>query len=220
MWKVFPKLGLLKLLFSAFSAFFLTALIFLLSIKSGGSILGWGQFGAAFEIAMPVTIAFIVLIFILGKWGWLLIWKFPYLEAILHKTVCPNLNGTWKGTIQSNFSVGNEAPVSKAVTLTIVADIFGFKVSLNSNDDYQRSKVVQSELYKDPRTNTFYLSYIFEAEVPIPLPTDDRLFDGAAKLEVIILENSTQLRGAYWTNRAWQRKQNTAGVITLERSNS
>lgn len=215
MWKVFPKLGLLKFLFGTFSALFLSALILLFSIKTNGSILSWGRFGAAFELAMPVTIAFIVLIFVIGKWGWLLIWKCPGLGSIMNKSVCPNLNGTWKGTIQSNYLGQDGNPVSKAVTLNITADIFGFKVSLNSDDNYQNSKVVQSEIYKDLRTNTFYLSYIFEAEVLIPEETDDRLFEGAAKLEVIMVDNSTQLRGTYWTNRAWQRRLNTAGMIRL-----
>lgn len=218
MWKVFPRLGLLKFLFVAFSALFLSVLILLFSTKNNGSILSWNQFSSAFEIATPVTIAFIVLIFVIGKWGWLLIWKCPGLGAIMHKSVCPNLNGTWKGTIQSNYLGPDGNPVSKDVTLNINADIFGFKVNLNSDDNYQSSKVVQSEIYKDPRTNTFYLSYIFEAEVPIPEETDDRLFEGAAKLEVIMVDNSTQLKGTYWTNRAWQRKLNTAGIITAKKT--
>lgn len=131
----------------------------------------------------------------------------------------PNLNGIWEGTIQSNYLGEDGESTTKAVTLIIDADVFGFNVILNSDDNYQSSKVVQSEIYKDPRTNTFYLSYIFEAEVPIPEETDDRLFEGAAKLEVIMVDNSTLLKGTYWTNRAWQRK-NTAGVITAKRAGS
>lgn len=220
MWRVFPKLGLLKLLFAVFSALFLSALILLFSNKFTGGALKWENFGAAFEIATPVTMVFIALVFIIGKWGWLLIWKSPGVGPIMHKFVCPNLNGTWNGMIQSNYLGPDESAVSKAVTFTITADLFGFKVNLKSDDNYQSSKVVQSEIYRDPRTGTFYLSYLFESEVPIPEETDDRLFEGAAKLEIVTENGSTQLKGTYWTNRAWQRRKNTAGIITATKSSS
>ena len=32
--------------------------------------------------------------------------------------------------------------------------------------------------------------------------------------------NDTQLKGTYWTNRAWQRRLNTAGMINVKRSSS
>jgi hypothetical protein len=102
------------------------------------------------------------------------------------------------------------------VELIIRADLFGVSLALRSLDGYQESQVIQSELYRDPRTGTFYLSYIFEASVPIPQKTDDRVFDGASKLEIIINEENTVLKGTYWTNRAWQRGLNTAGLISMK----
>ena len=67
-------------------------------------------------------------------------------------------------------------------------------------------------------TKCFYLSYIFEAHVPAPQATDDRMFEGAAKLEVVFDADDTELKGTYWTNRAWQRGLNTAGTMTASRS--
>lgn len=217
MWKVFPKLGLIKLLLAIFSALFLSALILLMS--TNGEELSWNNFGDSFKLSTSITLIFIAVIYVIGKWGWLLFWKLPLLGELLHKTVCPNLNGKWLGKVQSNYTDENGNKVSKEVELTIKADLFGFSLALKSLDGYQESKVIQSELYRDPRTGTFYLSYIFEASVPIPKETDDRVFDGAAKLEIIINDENTVLKGTYWTNRAWQRGMNTAGLITMEKAN-
>ncbi|ASK19251.1 Cap15 family cyclic dinucleotide receptor domain-containing protein [Halomonas sp. N3-2A] len=217
MWKVLPKLGLLKLLLAIFSALFLSALILL--IGPDGGDLSWGNFGDSFKLATPITLIFVAIIFCIGKWGWLIFWKLPFLGSVLHKAVCPNLNGKWLGEVHSSYTDENGKKTVKEVELTIKADLFGFNLALRSLDGYQGSKVIQSELYRDPRTGTFYLSYIFEALVPIPKDTDDRFFEGAAKLEIIINEENTVLKGTYWTNRAWQRGMNTAGLITMERKN-
>ncbi|WP_185233780.1 Cap15 family cyclic dinucleotide receptor domain-containing protein [Teredinibacter franksiae] len=219
MWKVFPKVGLLKVLFSIFSALFLTVLIIVVGGDQGAG-LTWGDFGAAFRLATPITLIFIGFIYVVGKWGWLFLWKAPILGRVMHASVCPNLNGKWLGKIQSSYRDADGNNAAKDVELTIKADIFGFDISLRSSDGYQDSKVIQSELYKDPRTNTFYLSYIFEASVPIPDESDDRAFEGAAKLEIIVSAEDTVLKGTYWTNRAWQRGKNTAGVLTITRENS
>lgn len=160
MWKVFPKLGLLKAIFAVFSALFLAALIYFIGPHQTESIT-WNDFGPSFKLATPITLLFIGLVYVIGKWGWMLLWKAPLLGKIMHTTVCPDLNGSWVGTIHSSFKNGDGENVTKEVGLTIKADIFGFDIYLRSSDGYQESKVVQSELYKDPRTNTFYLSYIF-----------------------------------------------------------
>jgi hypothetical protein len=220
MWKVFPKLGMLKLLFLVFSVLFISSLILFVSPRISNNPLGWIDFSSALKLSTPVTFVFLSIVYLVGKWGWLAFWKCPVLGDILDKSVCPNLNGEWRGVVQSNYQGKDETQVSKGVLLHIEANLFGFNVSLKSNDGYQESKVVQSEIYKDSRTNTFYLSYIFEAYVPIPEESDDRMFEGAAKLEVVNSDAGTELKGTYWTNRAWQRGKNTAGMIMLSRIKS
>ena len=166
MWRVFTKLGLFKLLLTIFSALFLAALILSLGPHCGS--ISWDNFGDSFKLATPITLIFIAIIFVAVKWGWLVLWKFPFIGQIMHESVCPNLNGKWLGEIHSNFTDESGKNIVKEVELTIKADLFGFNLALRSLDGYQESKVIQSELYRDPRTNTFYLSYIFEALVPIP----------------------------------------------------
>ena len=76
---------------------------------------------------------------------------------------------------------------------------------------------MQSEILKDPRDDTFYLSYIYEAVVDQPKATDDSKFDGAARLDVRFENGEVQLVGKYWTNRGWQRNMQTAGTISLQK---
>lgn len=218
MWKVLPLLGLMKFIFAAFSALLLAVLIlFIDSTPKPDISLSWDDFGQVFELASFVTICFIVIVFIIGKWVWIVFWRMPWLNNILNKTVCPDLNGTWSGYIESNYLDNEGRRTKKDVELKVKADFFGFSIMLKSLDGYQSSKVVQSAIYRDPRTSTFYISYIYEADVPIPEETDDRYFEGAGKLEVKLDDGLIMLEGTYWTNRAWQRKKNTAGIIKLKR---
>ncbi len=218
MWKVFPMLGLLKLVFTAFSALLLAVLVvFFEYTQKSGLNLTWGNFGQAFEMAAPVAILFIGIVYIIGKWIWKVFWKIPWLNHILNKHVCPDLNGIWSGHTESNYPNNEGNRTKKDVEVKIKADIFGFSIFQKSLDGYQSSKVVQSEIYRDSRTNTFYISYIYEANVPDPEETDDRHFEGAGKLEVKFDGDLVLLEGTFWTNRAWQRKKNTAGIIKLAR---
>src|SRR5690606_42040155 len=103
MWKVFPKLGLLKLLLAIFSALFLSALILL--IGANGGELSWNNFGDSFNLSTPITLLFLAVIFVIGKWGWLLFWKLPFLGVLLQKTVCPYICGQWPGAVHSSYPV-------------------------------------------------------------------------------------------------------------------
>lgn len=216
MWRVLPRLGLLKLIFLIFSCLYFSVLFLIL--HQNGSTIDASLDGLinALKISTPVTLLFIGIIFILGKWGWLVLWKCPVIGRLLHKFVCPNLNGNWKGLVRSNFFDDHHNGVE--VNIDIKCDIFGYRVFVKSFDEYQQSKVTQSQIHKDAQTGAFYLSYIFQSTVPFPKETDDRLFEGAARLEIIIEKNRTTLRGTYWTNRAWQRRLNTAGILTAERA--
>lgn len=216
MWKVLPNFALIKLLFFVFSTLLLSAIFFFLDGRSGNQ-LSWSDFVDSTKLVTPITILFFVIIFFIGKKGWMLFWKLPVLGKLLNINVCPNLNGRWVGEIYSSFSKDGELNIVKEVELTAKADFFGFDLSLRSLDGYQDSKVIQSELYRDSRSNTFYLYYIFEASVLIPEEEDDRTFEGAAKLEVVIDKSGALLKGNYWTNRAWQRGKNTAGKIMMRR---
>jgi len=107
---------------------------------------------------------------------------------------------------------------SKSIAMSVKADMFGFSISVSSEDGYSGSTVLHSEITKHPQTGQFFISYLFQGEVPNPESTDDALYDGAAKLAIIFNDSGEMtLSGHYWTNRAWQRGLNTAGLIRLTR---
>jgi hypothetical protein len=176
------------------------------------------RFISALYLATPATLIFAGVVLFLGKWGWRVAWKLPYLGTQLNLGVCPDLNGEWHGTIASNFSqVGGEL-LRKDLTVTIKADFFGVTMSVQSNDRYSRSEVIASELYRDTRTGAFFLLYLFEGTVDLPEQSDDSTFQGAARLRVRFEGADLHLVGTFWTNRAWHRGENTAGVIELVHS--
>jgi len=205
MWKVLPKFFLFKTIFFGFFI-----VVTFISIDR--------SFANAIELSSIIILGFMAFVLVLAKWLWKPLWSIPKLDNILNRKVCPDLNGEWSGVVISNFP-GQGSQSHTKVKMKIEADFLGFSLFLNSEDGYSKSSVVQSEIYKDPKTGIYYLSYIFEAEVHLPKQNDDRLFDGAARLEVIHLEDQQlKLKGTYWTNRAWQRNLNTAGIIELTRN--
>lgn len=217
MWNVLPKLSLFKFLLIAFSALLLAGVLLFIPVEVRGTqAYTWQSYREILEIATPISLLYLACLYLLGKVGWKLFWLIPRLGPLLERWVCPNLNGEWSGKIESNYSDASNNFVSKDVSMTIKADFFGFKITTHSKDNYQNSKVILSSLTRDTHTDTFYISYIFESRVPVPMPTDDRIFEGAAKLEVVFRDDgSLMLDGVYWTNRAWQRNLNTAGRIRL-----
>jgi hypothetical protein len=217
MWKVLPRVGLVKAIAFLFATLFLSVILIFLGDDNYSLNLSFNNLLEVAAHATGISLIFSFFIWLIAKWGWKGIWFIPKLDNLLNKHVCPNLNGKWVGQITSTFKDENGDSVSKTVEMSISADFIGFDIRLRSLDQYQRSTVVQSEIFKDTRNGNFYISYLFESVIDQPLPTDDSKFDGAAKLAVRFEENNILLVGTYWTNRAWQRGQNTAGKIELRR---
>ena len=205
MWQVLPKFGVFKI--TAFILAVITTSFFIWSTEGWLGLVSFfsdGGPGELLRVITPIVLSFLGVIWFLGAIAWKLLWKLPLFGGLLNQKVCPNLNGVWQGYTE----------------MTISATFFGFRIEFRSLDEYQKSKVVQSEIYKDPRDGSFQVSYIFEAEVEDPKPTDDSKFDGAAKLKVqYFKDKDLELSGVYWTNRAWQRGMQTAGKIRLSRLN-
>ena len=182
MWKVLPKFGIAKII--------LLLLCLLLTVGLVWSTQGWigltGFFaddglGIVSGIVTPVLLVFVCVIWLLGKFVWRWFWRIPIIGKLLNQKVCPDLNGCWMGNIVSMY---DGQRIEKEVKMNIDASFFGFTMHLQSTDGYQRSTVMQSELLKDSRDGSFYLSYIFESVVDQPKPTDQPKFDGAARLHV------------------------------------
>jgi hypothetical protein len=221
MWQVLPKFGVFKI--TAFILAVITTSFFIWSTEGWLGLVSFfsdGGPGELLRVITPIVLSFLGVIWFLGAIAWKLVWKLPLFGGLLNQKVCPNLNGVWQGFTESTHKDVNGNRVTTPVEMTINATFFGFRIEFRSLDEYQKSKVVQSEIYKDPRDGSFQVSYIFEAEVEDPKPTDDSKFDGAAKLKVqYFKDKDLELSGVYWTNRAWQRGMQTAGKIRLSRLN-
>ncbi|WP_444917031.1 hypothetical protein [Microbulbifer sp. JMSA003] len=218
MWKVLPQFGLLKLLIFLLSAIATSALAW----ATGGwlsfvSFFSAEGFGKLIGVLTPIFIIFLAVVWLFGSIFWKWVWAIPGLGDMLNKNVCPDINGEWIGFTESTYKDESGNPVKTEVELTVKASFFSLDMKLKSTNEYQRSTVIQSEIYKDPRNGSFYVSYIFESVVDRPEAKDDSKFDGAAKLNVRFKDSEIELVGVYWTNRTWQRSGQTAGTIHLTR---
>ncbi|EKO3438038.1 hypothetical protein NTE19_001884 [Vibrio fluvialis] len=220
MWKIFPKLGLAKLFMTAICLLVATGMVSLTDGLSGvASFYKNGGFEVVSSLTFPVLLISMGTTWLLGTYVWRLVWKIPYIgTTVLNQKVCPDLNGTWVGKTVSTYLDEEGKRKEKEVKLEIKATFFDFDIRLVSLDNYQRSTVVQSEIYKDHRDGSFYLSYIFESVIDQPLESDDSKFDGSAKLHIRFEEKDVKLVGVYWTNRCWQKGEQTAGSIALHKS--
>ena len=202
MWKVLPKFGVIKALAIFFSTMFVSSVIwFFGDIVDFKVSIDVNNFFDVILFSGSVSIVFVLVIMLLAKFLWRVIWCLPIIGKICNRHVCPDLNGVWEGWITSNYKDENGNNIVKDVRMTIKADFLGFNIKLISLDNYQHSTVVQSEIYKDPRDGNYYISYVYESVVDVPKPTDDSKFDGAARLAVRMEDGSFKLVGLYWKNR-------------------
>ncbi len=158
MWKVLPRFGLIKGAGYLFTVLLLSVVVFLLGDSSGTVSFGGAGFIEAVKLSGIVSLIFVLIVWLLAKWGWKPFWKDHRLGRLLNKTVCPDINGSWRGEIVSSFKDSEGKPISKEVQMEIKADFLGLDINLVSIDKYQRSTVVQSEIYKDSRDGFFYIS--------------------------------------------------------------
>jgi hypothetical protein len=172
--------------------------------------------------------------------AWRLLWLLPFFQR-----KAPPLDGEWSGAVSSNWSIverlkdaakqaGGAAldvdalasPLPELLEVPVTARIrttfAGIHLELESADHrYQVSSLKVVELKPATEAGDAVLSYVFEGRVLSPVPGDVTTFDGAASL--IVKKDAHGhlcLSGPTWTNRAWSRGLNTAGVLRLKRIRS
>lgn len=140
----------------------------------------------------------------------------------------PDIDGKWKGAICSNWPIVSELLNSQKteqlpkfcsipVSVRIKVRLFFVNVHLTSPDDYSKSHTIVVGVQKSPAGDGIRLSYIYENETTVPLPTDSGKHLGAAYLDLVTEEGRQVLKGHYWTDRNWTKGLNTAGTIQLAR---
>lgn len=180
----------------------------------------YALFGISFASTLNAILFAFVLIILLGKFGLLFIRKFPpKISLWIYKNIFPDINGTWAGSITSNWGQHDE-PTSKPVKVTIKYDFFTTKMSFESSDGLTTSELVMSKVERDSRIEKFKLYYLFDAVTQQHESTDERSHHGSACLIINYDNDIPVMKGTYWTDRNWRSNQNTAGEISLMLQNS
>lgn len=154
------------------------------------------------KLAPTVLTIDFVIIFIFSQW----LWKIPFLKPWLVKI--PNLNGTWKGVIKSNWinPETHQKPDPIPVILTINQTLFDISCVMRTAEMTSYSFVSGFEINGEMQIKRLIYSYNSKPNMDVRYRSPEHfgtmLFD--------IIENSSQkLKGEYWTER------NTTGIIEM-----
>jgi|GEM_PF-3173590 len=162
-------------------------------------------------VDLPFLKAFSYTITSLTFLAWLFgkyLWKYCYLDYF-KEHFCPNFNGEWIASVSSNYN-GNTVV---QFPIKIEADFFSIK--MRGDTTIGRSYAPYCRVMR-AEDDSFELLYMFKVTNDIPSDSDTNFYEGAARLRVIDIKTMS-MRGVFWTNRCWQNRKNTAGVITLSR---
>lgn len=185
-------------------------------------------------VSLGVTLTGLLLLVVFaptGRWSpWRFLWR---VLPVLNEAVFPDLNGTWEGSQESNWSkidAMRKAACQKSalaadfadsidllqlpITLEIKTSLFELHVfailpTTDSTSVSAASRLIRSQ---DGR-NILY--YVFTQETGLISSTDESVHDGAARL--VYYPGQLELSGTYWTKRMWQAGLNTAGRLKVTR---
>jgi hypothetical protein len=184
--------------------------------------------------SLGVTVTGLVLLIVFAPTGrlspWRLLWRaIPAMNA----AVFPDLNGTWDGTQESNWSkidamrkaacqkgalsadfLDAVGLMSLPITLEIKASLFELHVYAILPKTESTSVSAASRLIRS-QDGRYILYYVFTQETGLISSTDESVHDGAARL--IFYPDQNELSGTYWTKRMWQAGLNTAGRLKVTR---
>lgn len=158
------------------------------------------------EFMKPIsTVLSVDMLFILAfiKWGW----RWPYLQGWL--VPYPDLNGTWIGTIQTNWKDPHTgvSPGPIATMLTI-QQTFGH-ISCVMRTKEMVSYSFEEGFRIDPERQRKQLTYSYTSKPNVNLRDRSTPHDGTATLNIIATPRARKLEGEYWTQRG------TAGTLSL-----
>lgn len=151
------------------------------------------------------------------------LWHVKYLGERLNRWIGIDLNGSYLAVFESNYQLLKKDPTNTSNALSapsaprpVYIEVTWEKIIINmeSGDKPSESASKSSPVrIKKNEDGKITLEYLYQAEVPNPATTDERYYDGAAKLSY--QPNDGSLTGLYWTNRCYHKGENTAGRITL-----
>jgi hypothetical protein len=164
-----------------------------------------GPFGVPRWSMAAATVVGACGILLASVWRW--VWRaFP----ILDRAVFPDLNGVWKGEIDTTWDAGKKGGGTKRkVTMTINQGLFATSVMLQSGESISYS--TRCLLERHPEAGRFRLWYSYDNAPRTRLQDRSRPHEGVAWLEFKAGADPPRLTGGYYTHRQ------TAGDIDVKR---
>ncbi|MEM9625342.1 MAG: hypothetical protein AAGA21_03855 [Pseudomonadota bacterium] len=190
------------------------------NVAEGLRLIGWaGTFLVILAIAFGAN---------WGLWRWL--WRFDWANRVIY----PDLTGTWRGTIKSNwpsieamkdaadrrrdpFDIEKTTVdlEEKGITVRIRASWFDIHMKLETDDGYSKSESIMTRPERRA-SGDHRLFYVFANKTEHAKRSDSGGHRGAA---IVNVEWGAEpsLSGQYWTDRNWEKGFNTAGLISIKR---
>jgi hypothetical protein len=141
---------------------------------------------------------------------WRPLWR---LIPFLGKTVFPDLNGTWRGELQSSWKVSsNDNPLEPIPTTFFIKQGL-LKISVRMQTQESKSGSIHCIIERDKNLRQFRLWYAYHNHPKVAVQDWSHRHDGAACLEMSMDSTSPQMKleGQYFTQRK------TSGDIFIER---
>lgn len=150
----------------------------------------------------------VVTIFVLLRLGFTNIaWRWPIFRGWL--VPYPDLQGTWKGTLQTTWKDPKTKKVPPPIPMILVITQSFDTISCVMHTQESDSFSTAAAFHRDDGDGTITLSYIYTNRPEVTIRGRSVIHDGAARLKVIS-KPKRELRGEYWTNRG------TKGSISLK----
>jgi hypothetical protein len=130
-------------------------------------------------------------------WRWL--WrKFP----VLGRTIFPDLNGTWKGTLQTTWKDPNTglSPGPIETTVWIRQDLLSFSVKQQTKESPSWSTRIFP--YADVQADRYQLWYSYQNRPHANVAPVSPEHEGVCLLEMNVSLSEDRMRGQYYTSRS------------------
>lgn len=207
------------------------------------AVLEWGQ--NTMDVTMPGRYAILFINLLLVALSLKLVWRTAWRHLKPLRDWFPDLNGTYEVELQHNWPIQSRLleaaakgepfdprlpdtviPELGSVTLKAKIDLGFYAVRMtmwserieNGETKIDRSRSLTTTLIRPCDGHPHRLVYTYQQVNRRDRvgPSDDTSFEGSAILNIEDVE-SGELRGQYWTNRAWHKGLSTAGNIVLKR---
>ncbi len=137
---------------------------------------------------------YVVFNFIFTKW----LWRLPFLQGWL--VPFPDLEGTWKGNLQTTWKDPKTHSVPQSIPLILVIKQSFDSVSCVMFTNESTSYSTVASFTEDDDSGIKKLNYNYSNRPKVIIRDKSIIHDGAAIL-TIISKPRKMLKGEYWTNR-------------------